>query len=442
MARDKGKNVTMFQRNVQMKKQLQSIIVSSLVPLVLSATALPQATSKTSPNLQNYLLYNFETKLAFTCKQKSSLYICQSEHQSLTEIDENNVTSSLSFEKMQIQFNTSLAPKLEKKPYSQIVQEINNATQESEMSLTDALNRALFENLTHITLDKVDIKNSDPRSHITVKKISYDNTMKKSVKGASFQERIFGDIELRYRQAFIDSDASQSFTQDIPMMLEEWFETNNKTRAKYVSQKLHELYKNEKVSPFDGSIKIHTQYLGNDAIKLRISAENDNHHNTSGGFKFDGELYNISTLIASTRSVKSAGMPDFLFKNLTIQSYNKADKYRILLKSDKKLANYVKEYTQLLQKHFDTQIQSYTNNTKLINWFKQTKEAFSKILQAKVEKLNITISNKSGTTAMQLFGIMMGRMTQAPKKGQAQASQEQVISDIVTEQLDYSIKAY
>jgi len=437
-----------------MTKYLQTIIITSLLPFALSAVSLPQASSKTILNLQNFLEYNLEARINITCKEKSALYICESYNQSITETDENNVTSTGSFKKLQIHFNTNLLSQLKKEPFAKTMQEIkatNEAMQNSSHNnnyepiftpLEDALNRAMFENLTHISLDDFDLKNSEPKSHITVKNITYNNTMKKTAKGVSFDERIFGKIELRYTQALIDTNETAPFYQDIPMMLEEWFETHNEKRAKYVSKKLHELYINETLSPIDGMMVLSTKYLGNDSLEISLKANNDNHNNTSENFDFSGELQQISTIFKPSKGTQIDGMPDFLFKSLKLHSYNKADTYRHLINNDKKLATYIGEYTKLIHKHFDTKVQAFTSNAKLITWFEDAKIAFSKIIQGEAEKLDITIANKKGATAMQLFGIVMGKMMQPPKQGAAQATQEEVIADIVTEQLELKIKAY
>ncbi len=425
-----------------MTKHFKTVIISSLLPFALSAVSLPQASTKTVVNLQNFLEYNLEAKISITCKEKSSLYICESNNQSITEIDENNVTSTASFKRLQLHFNTKLSTELKKEPFAKTMQEIQSSDEELPTPLEDELDRALFENLTHISIDDFDATSSEPKSHITVKNIIYNNTMKRSSQGVSFDERIFGKVELRYTKALFDTNDTAPLYQDIPAMLEEWFETNNKKRSTYVSKKLHELYINETLSPIDGMMILSTKYLGNDTLGIRLTANSDNHNKTSGQFDFSGELQQISTLVKPAKGTQVAGMPDFLFKSLKLHSFNKADTYRHLINNDKKLATYVGEYTKLIHKHFDTKVQAFTSNAKLITWFEDAKVAFSKIIQAQADTLDITITNKTGATATQLFGIVMGKMMQPPKKGAPQATQEEVIADIVTEQLELSIKAY
>jgi hypothetical protein len=437
-----------------MKNHFKKIIVLSLLPLALGATSLPQASSKTVINLQNFLKYDFQAKINITCKEKSALYICESHNQSITETDENNVISTVSFKKLQFHFNTNLSTELEKKQFAKTMQEIKNTNEAMQKAsnsnnyepiltpLEDELNRAMFENLTHISIDGFDAKNSEPKSHITVKNITYNNTMKKTAKGVSFDERIFGKIELLYTHALIDTNETTPFYEDIPMILESWFETNNEKRAKYVSKKLHELYADESISPLDGMIVLDSKYIGNDTMSILLKADNDNHNNTSGNFEFSGDLQQISTIFKPAKGALVNGMPDFLFKSLKLHSYNKADTYRHLINNDKKLATYVGEYTKLIHKHFDTKVQAFTSNAKLITWFEDAKVAFSKIIQGEADRLDIIISNKKGATAMQLFGIVMGKMMQAPKKGATQATQEEVVADIVTQELELNIKAY
>jgi len=361
-----------------MTNYYKTIIVSSLLPLVLGATSLPQASSKPVVNLQSYLKYNLEAKINFKCQQKATLYICESDEQSITETDENNVTVTVSFKKMQVYFSSKLSPQLKKESFEKTMQEIqeseaalekasqNNNPMPIQTPLEDILNRALFGNLTHISLDNLDITNSEPKSHITVKNVTYDNTMQAKIKGVSFEERVFGKIQLRYTQALIDSNNSESFSQNIPAMLEEWSETHNEKRANYVDKKLHELYGNEALSPIDGMISLDSKYIGNDSIALEIKSSNDNHKNSSGSFDFSGELHQISTLFQPSKGVQNAGMPDFLFKNLKLHSYNKADTYRHLINNDKKLSTYVGEYTKLIHTHFDKKVQAFTSRCNYI----------------------------------------------------------------------------
>ncbi|MEA3522361.1 MAG: hypothetical protein U9R50_05255 [Campylobacterota bacterium] len=437
-----------------MTKHFKTIIISSLLPLVLGATSLPQASEKPLLNLQHYIDYTFDGEIDITCKEKSALYICESYNQSISEIDDANVSSSASFKKMQIHFHTSLASHLKKELFEQTIQEMKEseiATQKAldsnnlmliETPLEDALNRAIMGNLLHISLDGFDAKHSEPKSHISIKNITYTNSMKPTAKGVSFVEPIFGKIELRYTQALMDGNDSTPFYQKIPAMLEEWFETHNEKRASYVGQKLHELYVNEVISPVDGSVILSTQYLGKDAMSLTLEATNDNHKNTSGSFSFSGELRNISTLFQASKGTISAGMPDFLFNSLELHSFNKADNYRHLINNDKKLSKYVREYTKLIHEHFDEQVQAATSNAIVTQWFEEAKVAFTKIIQGEADKLDISISNKKGLSAMELFGIVMGRMMQAPKKGSQAPSQEDVAIDMATEYLELKIKAH
>ncbi len=438
-----------------MTKHLSSLTVLSLFPLFLHAVALPQASLKPELNLQHYLEYTFDETITLTCKEKSKLFICESRNQKIQERDENNVSSDLAFKKLQFHFNVSLASSLKKKPFHQTMKEIqesNTALEKQNASqnglpipisgpLEDTLNRSLFENLKHITLDNLDIKNSDPKTHITVKNITYDNSMIKTAKSVNFDERIFGKLQLRYTQALMNTNDSVSLHQSLPSLLETWFDTNNETRAKYVGDKLQKLYAKEAILPINGEFSISTKYLQNDKIALNIDTKNQT-KDASGSFTFDGELHNASTTFKPANKAQTAGMPDFLFKSIQLHSFNKADNYRHLIKKDKKFAHYIGEYHTLIQSHFDKEIKTFTNNAVISNWFKQAKIAFSKIIQGEAETLDISIVNKNGATAMQFFGILMGKMMQAPpQQGATTPTQEAVIADIATEHLELKIEA-
>lgn len=233
-------------------------------------------------------------------------------------------------------------------------------------------------------------------------------------------------VTIRYTNALLDSKDSGSLYMYLPMMLEEEFETDNSTRADYVGTQLHQLYKEQLLSPLSGTITLKSRYLGNDAIALDVSADSHSKQ-SSGSYQFLGELRNASVLFSVANKPAVEGMPDFLFKSLHTKNSNDGKSYRELLKKDKHFAKYINEYDALLRQYFDKNIKEYTNNPVILSWFTSAKDAFSNVLLGKSDTLDIKISNKNGATAMQLFAMVMGQMMALPQDKDAAKKQQNKI---------------
>ncbi len=427
------------------------LFVSALSTGLLTASAIPVASEKSALNLQHYLEYRSEGKITFSCEETPKSYRCLSKEQSNIEVDEDNSTTQISFKEAELRFREEVAPLLEKRLFQKTMDEIqkSEAAQQKDpddgaysTELEDDLDLALISDLDLIRIDMLDIKTSDPVTHTHLDTILYENKMSKLAKDVTFSKRIFGDITISYRNAVIDTDDSGSFYQTLPMMLEEWLETEETERAEYVGQRLNALYDEELSSPASGDILIQTSYLGNDAIALRVEAESANKHGASQSFKFSSEVRNISTLIQLENKELAAGTPDFLFKSMHSQGTTDGSKYRALLKSDKRFLRYMGEYDTLIKSDLDQKMKRYEKNTVVAGWFKQAKTAFSKLIEGKANTLEITVKNKNGVTAMQLFGMVMGQMMTMPSTpDDKEAGMEKLITDTAAQNLELQIKA-
>lgn len=427
------------------------LITSALSTALLTASTIPVASEKSALNLQHYLEYRSEGKITFICKEHSKDYQCLSKEQSNIEVDEDNTTTQTSFKEAELRFSEGLAAQLEKLRFQKTMDEIqrSTATQHNapnnntdSTDLEDDLDLALISDLDLIRIDMLDIKTSEPVTHTHLDTILYENKMSKLAKDVTFSKRIFGDITIDYRNAVIDTDDSDSFYQTLPMMLEELLETENSERAEYVGQRLDTLYDEALSSPASGDILIRTSYLGNDIITLNIKAESANKHGTSQSFEFDSEIRNISTLVPPEKKELTAGTPDLLFKSMHSQGTTDGNKYRALLKSDKKFLRYMGEYDTLIKSDFDKKMNRHEKNTVVVDWFKQAKTAFSKLIEGKADTLDITVKNRSGVTAMQLFGMVMGQMMTMPSNpNDKEGVIEKMAADTAAQNLDVKIEA-
>jgi hypothetical protein len=433
-----------------MTTYLKTLLGVTLLPLTVFAMEVPTATSHIQKNLDNYLTYQTEGTIDFTCKKDKTFYICESHDQKISDTDEDNVTSVVRFKNVTLRFSDRINAVLEQKSFDKTMHELKASNKRLEKDddmpfdrpLQDQLDRELAANLKQVNIDHLDITNSDPKSHVSVENIRYNNEMKKGAKGVTFEEAILGNVTLRYTNALLDTNDSGSIYMYLPTMLEEEFETDNSTRADYVGTQLHQLYKQQLLAPMSGTITLKSHYLGNDAISLDLHADSHSDQ-SSGSYHFLGELRNASVIFAIANKPATDGIPDFLFKSLHIKNSNDTKSYRQLLKKDKRFAKYIGEYDQLLRRYFDESIKEYTVNPVILSWFKSAKTAFSDMLLGKTETLDIKISNKNAATAMQLFGMVMGQMMALPAdKDAAQKQQSKIILDAAAQNFDVSIKAY
>lgn len=435
----------------------KTLFLAAAVPLLLSATAIPAASPKPALNLQHYLSYQFDDEIDLRCKETKTHFVCESHDQKIVEHDENNASTVTAFKKAQISFNAAASLQLEEKIFSKTMEELRQSEKERQKRLAsqqpyfnppstplqDQLDRALVGNLEQIRIDHLAIHSDDPQTDITIEKIAYDNTMKKTAKGIAFSERILGEIRLDYTHAVVDTNDTASFYRSLPLMIEAWLDTNDTKRADYVGEKLAELYNKELRSPVSGSFLLKTAYLGNDAIAVDIKAHNGNTKGSKNDFAFSGELRNASTLFKPARKPIAPGTPDFLFHSIHTDSATNGTAYRQLLKKDKTLAGYIGQYDLLLRTYFDKKLEKYRANPILSSWFEQAKSAFSKIVTGTADHLAIDIKNKNGVTAMQVFGMLMGQLMVMPQQGTAQQpDEEKIIADTAAQNLDVKIKAY
>ncbi len=435
----------------------KTLFTAAALPALLFA-GVPSASSKPAVNLQRYLAYQFDGKMTLQCEEDKTAFLCESRDQKIVETDENNATTLTAFEKASVRFNSAVALQLEKEVFSQTMEEIRRSEQERRQRiasqqpyfnppstpLQDRLDRALVGNLEQIRIDGLTLENSDPKTRITVKAIRYDNAMKKTAKGVAFSERILGEIRLDYRDAVIDTNDTQELYRSFPALLELWLDTNDTKRAEYVGQKLAQLYREEFRSPVSGRFVLKTAYKGNDVIAVDIEARSANTKGSENNLTFSGDLYNASTLFKPARKPIVPGTPDFLFRRFHLGSGSDGAPYRALLGRDKVLAGYIGQYDRLIRNYFDEKLEKYRTNPLLADWFEQAKVAFSKLVTGKADRLEIDIRNKSGATAMQLFGMLMGQlMVMQPQQGAApQPDEDKIIADTAAQNLEIGIKAY
>jgi len=419
---------------------------ASLLFLPLQATSLPVASSKPELNLQHYFEYEFENEIELTCKKKSTYFTCLSKNQTVSEVDDSNVSTVTSFKNAEFRFNQSMNSVLEKKFFTSLLKELkeNDLQDDFELPspLEDIFDRALAESLEYISVDNLDIKVSDPKSHINVKEIVYENRMKKEAKGIKFKERILGEAELKYKDAVFDTDGSDSMYQSVPDILEELLESGDKKRSEYVGKKLEDIYAKYAKEPLNGFVSVYTKYLGDDTVSLDVKMKNIQEKVTSQILNFSSEIRNISAIVESDKNAQLSAMPDLLFKSLFSHTKNSNDSYKNLIKKDKKFAQYISEYNTLLNNYFDKELKKYTQNAVVKRWLNETKTAFSKLITAKADTLEISVKNKNGMTAMQLFGMLMGQlMTVSAQQKGAEDAQTKIILDTAAQNLEVMIKA-
>ena len=432
------------------------IILIPFCAALLGAAAVPKATERPELNLKHYLEYRAEGKITLSCKEEKSAFVCASRDQKIVETDEENVTTTAAFKKASLHFNGALAEALEKTRFDATMQELEQteqlrrkylASQKPYLAppaspLQDALDRALFSNLEALQIDGLDVATDAPKSHITVKNISYVNAMKRTAKGAAFSERIFGTVSLAYTDAVAETEENGSFYRSAPQRLEAWFETNDSVRADYVGERLERLYTDRTRLPFSGRFTLKTRYLGNDALGIDLAADNTNREGDKASFAFAGELHNASTVFTPARKPAAPGTPDFLFGFMQWHGTGDGTAYRALLKNDKRFAGYIAQYDALIRAYFDKKIKKFAYNAVFSGWIAQAKNAVSATLSGKADTLDFTVKNRNGLTAMQVFGMLMQQLTVGPQNPNApQPDIEKVIADTAASHFEVEIEA-
>ncbi|GEM_PF-4409550 len=439
-----------------MKPRLSIMTAAAFMPLLLSAA--PAASDRPEINLEHYLEYELDGKIDFSCKAEKTFFVCDSRDQRVVETDENNVSSLLAFEKAELRFNSAVQMQLQKERFEKTMRQIESVEKERksfsdgrddpgltppESPLQDELDRTLFGNLSRLSLDGLEIENSAPKTRIAVEHVSYGNSMKKTANGVAFSERIFGEIRLEYTHALVDTNDSAEYYRLLPQMLEERLGTHDEKRAEYVGNRLQTLAAEKLKSPVSGSFSLKTAYRGNDALSIVLAASNRNASGETDTFDFSGELRNASTIFKPARRPLTPGTPDFLFESLHSHSSGDVAAYRALLRSDRTFAKYIAEYDSLIGNYFDRKIARFKHSAVLVGWFTQAKNALSDLLTGKAGELDIRIRNKSGVTAMQLFGMLMGQMMAMPPQSGANAApdQEKIIAETAAQNLEVQIEA-
>lgn len=426
-----------------------------LYVLTLSASPVPKADEDKALNLSRYLEYRMQGKIDLECKESTLAFICESTRQRI-ETGDGNATVTTAFGHATLHFNPAAALVLDKETFGATMQELEETERLRRQYLAsqnpypappispmqDALERALFGNLEAIRIDDLSVVSSDPKTVVKVKKIAYDNAMKRTAKDVAFTERILGEIRLEYTDASVESDEPDDAYAALPGLLEQWFDTNDTERADYVGKKLAHLYETQMRTPFSGTLLLNTNYLGNDAIAVHFSAENTNRSGVNDMFDFQGELHNASTLFTPARKPLTPGTPDFLFKSMHSQNGANGEAYRALLAKDKRFAGYIENYDALLRGYFDKKVKTYAYSAAIGGWLTQARDAFSKLLLGRAERLDVTVTNRNGATAMQVFGMLMGQMMMAPPASSQQTPDtEKMIFDTAAMHLDVKIEA-
>jgi hypothetical protein len=420
----------------------------------LHAVPVPKAVEDRALNLEHYLEYRMQNKVDLSCKEGADGFVCKSTNQRIVKTDENTTTVT-AFEKARVHFNAALALRLQKETFDATMQETERierlrrqylASKKPYLAppsspLKDALERALVGNLERVNVTGLSMQRDHPKTAFSVEELSFVNAMKRTAKGAAFTERILGEMRLDYRGALLDTNTSDSFYSMVPGMLETWFDTNNTARADYVGRQLSTLYKEQLRSPFSGTMAVKTAYEGNDTIAIALRTENRNKKGARDSFDFSGELRNASTIFTPARKPLTPGTPDFLFKSMHSYGSADGDGYRTLLRRDKRFAAYIGEYDALLRAYFDRKLKKYSYSAVLSRWFLQAKTAASKLLTGKADSVEISVKNRDGVTAMQVFGLLMSQLMAMPQPPAQHSDGEKIVADTAASHLEIEIEA-
>lgn len=427
---------------------------TTIIAASLYAVPLPKAADQPALNLEHYLEYRSENRLDLVCKASKTDFSCRASEQKF-KTGENNNTADVSFKKAELFFNAAVSLVLGKETFNATLQEMKQAEEVRRQRLAskkpylappatplqDALDRTLFGNLEQINVEQLVAEEHDPRTRISVGNIHYENRMKRTMKGAAFSERIFGTVQLSYADATVVSEDPDTFYGSLPGMLERWFDTNDTVRSGYVGAKLRTLASEALAVPFGGTMRLNTEYLGNDRMSVHFDAQNRSKNGANDSFDFQGEVHSISSLFTPARMPRTPGTPDFLFRAMHSKTHLQMEPYRRLLSMDKRFAGYVGEYDALTRSFFDKKIKQYHYSSVLSGWFAQAKHAFSDILLGRKDTLSVSVRNKDGMTALQVFGILMGEMMLASPTTQSSPDEERIIADTAARHLDVGIEA-
>ena len=443
-------------------KTMRWLLSALLCATIAHATVnYPGSVAQPVQNLEHYLEYLFDDAMDFVCTESGREIRCVEKDFNRTETDENNATVQTRFERLELFFDKSVLPYFEKVSFDAAMAEYRAAEKVREKEraggkkvpkpvptpLKDAMDRALWSKLDKMVLKNLRVDVSKPKAHTAVGEIVYENAMKTSDGNASYSERVFGTMSLRYKDfVAVSEDAADSAYVTLAHRLESWLETNDTVRADYVGKRLQHIYADRMTSPSSGSLILATAYRGEDTLSLKIHAVGNNARGDRSLFSFDSEVHRLSSLIppkekdGQAKGKEQGGMPDFLFLSMDFNSTIHNGKYRDLLKNDSRFRGYIMEYDRLIGAHYDDAVKTYGQNPVVAKWFKGAKEALSKMIRAEAERFGVSVRNRTGATAMQLVGMVIGQLALMGKKG-TDTQKEKIILDTAAQHLDIRIEA-
>jgi len=434
-------------------KHLTALLITFCAAL-LFALPVPKAVNDPATNLAAYLAYRTGGKLTPVCRAAQRGFVCTSKDLRIEEHEEN-ATSVTAFKKASVRFNGALDILLHKAPFDATMKELEELERLRRQYLADrksyiappstprkdALDRALIGNLEQLDVKDFDLAMDDPRTRLHIDGFRFVNGMKRTARGAAFAERILGQMRLEYTGAILETNATDEGYGMLPWLLGEWFDTNDTVRAGYVSRQLGSLFADELKSPFSGTLTLSTSYEGNDTIDVHLDSRNRSKRGTNDTLALYLTLRNASAFFTPARQPQHPGAPDIFFN--TFHSFNAADgtPYRALLKKDERFAAYIGQYDTLLRQAFDRKRRKYAYSPVLTRWFTEAKTAFSDLLCGRADSLEVTVTNRSGLSAMQIFGMLMGQIMAAPPSAGQNSDGEKLIADTAAAHLEVEIKA-
>ena len=422
-----------------------------------ATTVYPETAKDPVLNLERYLERLFDGEMDFRCAPEAQSVRCIEKDFAKTEKDENNATVRTRFDRLELRFGRAILPYFEKRAFDAAMEEYEAAenakkaarAKESKAQvsvptpLKDAMDKAMWRELKRVELRNLRVDVSRPAAHTAVGEILYENALRPDEGNVTYGEPIFGTLSLRYRDFTARSEERNgSAYTALTRKIEHWLDTNDTARADYVGKKLQTLYAKRTESPGSGSLTLTTAYGGNDNLTLKIRAEGKNAQGDSSRFAFDGEVRRLSALFppAGDAGQAQGGMPDFLFRSLDLESHIHNDPYRRLIHDDPTFRRYMRQYETLIGKRYDEAVETYSGTPVVSGWFKAAKQAFSKIIRGEADRFGLHIKNRTGATAMQLVGAVIGQLAIMGERA-TDAQKEKIILDTAAQHLDIRIEA-
>jgi hypothetical protein len=440
---------------VKYPKWLAGVVFLSILS---HATAVyPETGKKPVDNLENYLEYLTDDAMDFKCTEVSGKVRCVQTGFAATETDENNATVKTRFDRLELLFDHAVLSFFTSESFERAMAECKAAEKAGRggkapqkpvpTPLKDTMDRALWRTLDKMVLENFRVDVSSPEAHTSVGEVVYENGMKTDDGNISFDDRIFGTMSLRYRDFRAESnDTKDSAYLTLTHRLEEWLETDDSARADYVGERLQRLYAEKMGSPGSGGITLTTSYQGDDVLSIRLEASGESAYGDRSHLSLTGKLHRLSAIFPPKSGNKKSlsgtkpGMPDFLFLSLDLNSTMNNREYRRLLEKDKTFRRYIMQYDKLIGERYDTEVKRYGKNPTVAGWFEEAKEAFSKIVRGEARRFGLSVRNKTGATAMQLAGMVIGQLAIMGDK-MTEEEREKIILDTAAQHLDIRIEA-